>query len=128
MDEAANSEFGTRLVHAVREKGLCTEAGKIHHGTNSGHQAINLAYQFGARIVILIGYDMQHTDEKRHFFGDHPKGWGNANHVVRWRESMKTLAEDAKKAGLRVINSSRETALDCFERMTLEEALQCAQS
>jgi len=122
-DESACKDFNLRFVQSLREHGLGKEAGFIHHGTNSGYQALNLAYQFGASKIILLGYDCQYTDGKRHFFGDHPQGWGNANHIDRWKVSFSTIAEDLKKTDCRVINASRSTALDCFECMDLSEAL-----
>lgn len=42
-----------------------------------------------------------------------------------WRAKFPALAADLKREGVRVINASRETALECFERMSLEEALEC---
>lgn len=44
----------------------------IWRSGNSGHMAMALAYTMGARIFLLLGFDMRDT-EKGHFFGEHPK-------------------------------------------------------
>lgn len=100
--------------------GLCTKPGVINHGRNSGYQAIGLAYQMGAARIVLLGYDMQHTGGKRHWFGDHPKSLTNADGIENWRHGFKALAKHLHDDGIEVINASPETALECFKRQPLE--------
>lgn len=91
-------------------------------GQNSGAGAIALAAHWGARRIILIGYDCQHTGGKRHWFGDHPKGTqGNAGSVEKWPAQFRALIPHLH--GARVINATRETALRVFPMATLEDAL-----
>jgi len=102
---------------------------KIRHpyfarkGQNSGAGAIAIAHHFGARRVILLGYDCQHTGGRRHWHGDHPKGGGsgNAGTVANWPEQFKELHRMVP--GLEIINCSRVTALTMFPRAKLEDAL-----
>lgn len=93
----------------------------IHHGLNSGYQTINLAYHFGVSRIVLLGYDMQHTGGKRHWFGDHPKSLTNADGIHNWVAGFSRLAKDLHQDGIDVINASPETALKCFKRQPLEE-------
>jgi hypothetical protein len=135
MQEVAAQTHHINLAPAKYEKGLNTERGFINHGTHSGFQAINLAYQFGASKIILLGYDCKYkhhpeckrNDEgkclqpklcKRHWFGSHPAGWGDANHILRWVESYRTI-----KADIPIINCSPDTDVDAFPIMDLREAL-----
>lgn len=99
----------------------CKEAERIafQHGRNSGHGAIALAAKFGARRIILLGYDCQYTGGKRHWFGDHKKGMGNAEKLPNWPNEFARLALRLKKEGREVINCTRETALTCFTRAPL---------
>lgn len=90
---------------------------------NSGAAAISLAVLGGSKRVILLGYDCQHTGGKTHWHGDHPAGIGNAGSVAKWPEKFAQVAAYARQRGVKVLNASRETALTCFERASLEECL-----
>ena len=92
----------------------------IHFNSNSGAQAINLAYLKGATRIILLGFDMQNTGGKTHWFGDHPKELTNGQYGS-YTSRYTQLAEDLASAGVEVINCTRETALTQFKRATIEE-------
>lgn len=94
---------------------------KFFHGGNTGAGAISLAQYFGAERVILLGYDCQLTDGKTHHHGDHPSGLGNAGSLKKWPAQFKKMAEYL--SDIEVINATRQTALDCWPRMDLEQAL-----
>jgi len=94
------------------------------YGSNSGYQAINLAFILGAGEIILLGYDMQKTGGKQHFFGDHPNGPMKVDSDYNgWLGNFEKLASDLAGKGVEVINCTRQTALTCFKRMSLEDAL-----
>lgn len=100
-------------------------------GGNSGNMAIQrAALMFGGRGAI-IGFDHQHTDGKAHFHDDYPREvwtgtemahFANAN-TADWLRIMNITAEDLRAMGVEVVNLSRETALTCFRRMTVEDFL-----
>jgi len=96
-------------------------------GGNSGHQALQLAVERGYERVALIGYDHKHTGGKTHFHGDHPRKnkvrLGNPQHCHHWARQMKRTSLTLKQKGIEVVNLSRETAIECFPRMTVEEFL-----
>lgn len=91
---------------------------------NSGAGAIALAAECGATTIYLLGYDCQHTDGKKHWHGDHPKGLGNAGTVKKWPNHFAEVAKKMNDRGLQVINCSRSTALSCFERADVGSVLQ----
>lgn len=95
----------------------------IHWGGNSGYQCINLAYLWGARRIVLLGFDMQRTDGKAHWFGDHPQGLHNNSPYDKWLRNFDRLAADLKAEGVEVINATRKTALRCFPFASIDEAL-----
>jgi len=88
---------------------------------NSGSGCISMAEQAGAKRVILLGFDCQHTGGVSHWHGDHPSGLGNAGLTNQWLDKFKQLADDFKH--IEIINASRETALTCFPRKSLESLL-----
>jgi len=76
----------------------------------------------GARRIILLGFDMQWTGGKSHFFGDHAEGLRNKDptaHIPHFTQ----LAADLEREGVEVINCTRETALYQFKRATLEQVI-----
>jgi hypothetical protein len=95
----------------------------IHYGMNSGYQAINLAYLMGATHIVLLGYDMQPTGGKQHWFGEHPDELRTGPLQSMFAPKFVRLALDLEAAGIRVTNCTRETALTCFKRASLQETL-----
>ena len=105
--------------------GLSDDPTKISHGRNSGHQAVSLAVAFGARRILLLGYDMEATKgQAAHFFGDHQGG--SLSPYPAFREAFAPLAAAARSRGIAILNCSRRTALTCVRRAPLAEALEGA--
>lgn len=116
----AQSFKGRKITHFRNEYGA--ERIRFQHGGNSGGGAISLAAHLGARRIVLLGYDCKHgKDGKRHWHGDHPKGLGNANVIDKWPRHFRDLSLRLK--GIEIVNSTRDTALDVFPLMSLEDAL-----
>src|SRR5690606_27869932 len=99
--------------------------GYVNSGGNSGYQAVNLAFHFGARRIVLLGFDM-HRRDGGHWHGEH-HGMLSApeSHIAVWRREFDALAFDLKSEGVRVVNATEGSALECFPRMGLVEALRC---
>jgi len=102
--------------------GLEIEPTGLRAGFNGGYQAINLAVHFGAKRIVLLGYDMTLGPAgEGHWFGDHPDG--KVSPYAQMREAFNTLIEPLAEIGVEVVNCSRRTALTAFPRMSLEEAI-----
>lgn len=92
---------------------------------NSGVCAISLAVSAGASRIVLLGYDCTFaTDGRRHWHGDHPSGLGNCLSIARWPLQFKRVKRQADAARVSVVNCSRRTALDCFERAQIETIIE----
>lgn len=81
------------------------KAGHVGAGGNSGFQALNLAAQFGASRILLIGFDM--TGE--HWYGRN--NWPMSNNpdelnFHRWKTAIASAASDLGKMGVEVVNTS----------------------
>lgn len=99
----------------------------IHQGGNGGYQATNLAYLWGARAIVLLGLDCgMGAGGVAHWHGNHTGKLSNPNQSTldTWRGKFATLAKDLQKDGVPVYNCSRQTALECFPRHSLEEVAQ----
>lgn len=111
-DQVAKQQYGWNLAPGLMRCG------------NSGGQAIHLAAKFGARKIVLLGFDMQlGPDGQRHHHAEHPKPCVQRSLFVEWGLKMGVLAKELKLAGVEVVNCSRTTALTCFRIQTLEDAL-----
>ena len=111
-----------QLVQGAHQPGLGEE--RIHFGSNSGYQAVNLAYLLGATDIYLLGYDMQVRAGRRHFFGDHPKAINKDSPYGQFVKAFETIRP--ADYGIRIINCTPGSALTCFEATTLDEALRDA--
>ena len=119
----ARQRFDLRWIYSLDRPGLSRDPTFIHEGGNSGHQAIGLAALFGARRIVLLGFDFQRTNGKVHWHGDHPRGLGNGGTFSKWIAAMTPLARDLARANIEVINCTRKTALKCFPQKPIENVL-----
>lgn len=90
---------------------------------NSGCAAISLAALAGARRVVLLGVDCQRTGGLVHWHGDHPPELSNARSMDKWPRKFEKVAAYARGKGCEVVNASRATALECFQRVSLVDEL-----
>jgi hypothetical protein len=92
---------------------------------NSGMRAIQFGISQGFKNIALLGYDCS-LKNGVHWHGPHiGETLRNPNELklAKWKIQFAAVAKNAKKLGVRVINCSRHTELECFEKMSLEEAL-----
>lgn len=123
--EGVGSHFKKRYTYPdlneipfTREYGVYDNM--VHHGGNSGYIALQLARLFGAKKIILVGFDHTHTNGKTHWFGDHDKTWftKNADDTDRWLTNIERLLLDMRDVD--VVNCSNETAIKNCRRSRLE--------
>jgi len=115
---------GIEFVDLAGHEGISTSLEEgIHDGANSGYAAINLAIALGANPIYLLGYDMKHDkDGDSHYHGGYPKKQ-NESQLQIYAKKFPRLAQLAKEKGIKIINLNKNSALDCFEFGTIEEAL-----
>lgn len=112
-------------IEKTTDRLLIENAGKTGSGGNSGFQALNLAVQWGAKRILLIGFDM--TDQSGvHWYGRN--GWHGANNpnetnFRRWLEAFEKAAPVLAGLGVEVINTFQGSAMRCFPRRSIEDML-----
>lgn len=96
-------------------------------GGNSGFHAVHLAAHFGAKRILLCGFDMHMSEGPskavNHWFGEHawrPKFFIPFDLFVK---RFTAAAPQFKKRGIEIINCTPGSALKCFPFMSLKEAL-----
>lgn len=105
----------------AHDQGLSNRQDSIANGRIGGYQAINLAVNFGARRILLIGYDMRNIGGLSHWHGEHP----NKQRPI-WKDRIahfKNMLSDLKERGIEVINCTPGSALDAFPIGNLENEL-----
>jgi len=123
-DKDAARQYGLRFASIDRDAVWSVDPAYIASGGNSGFQAMNLAFLWGYREIVLLGFDYAlGPDQQQHWFGKHPEPIRRAIPYANWLSRIHNAADEIKASGAKVINCSRQTAIQCFERMTLEEAL-----
>lgn len=120
--EEARERFGAYWIRHNQGNGYCKEPDTINGGGNSGYAGIHLAATFGAKRILLLGFDMQRTGGKEHWHGKHEGGLPNGNGFPRWMQALDTLYADLTKMGVELINCTRETAWQTAPRMPIEAA------
>lgn len=124
LDPELADDPGMHQITGIDEPGISENPRRLHTGGNVGYQAIGLAVLWGARRIVLLGYDMNATRGRLHWHADHDaKRLGNPCNFAAWRARLAVAAVDLRRLGVEVVNCSRETALTCFERDDLGDTL-----
>jgi hypothetical protein len=115
-------------IHEIRidrekDKILLDEPGLIGNGRNSGFQAINIAVQFGAKKILLVGFDMNDRNPD-HWYGRNT--WHGANNpegyrMPIWRGHIEDAYADLKKIGVELFNASEQSAIRFIPKIKIEE-------
>ena len=117
-----------------KKVGLTSAKRQVVWNYNSGAAAINLAVHFGAVKSVLVGFDMQpgrvggKDGDVTHWHGAHfEKHKGDVSKIRppfhRHLSCFPAIKKDADAMGVTIYNMSPDSAIDCFPKITLEEAL-----
>lgn len=114
------------LHYPMNGDGLSLDPEYLATGSNSGSQALNLAVLAGGNPILLCGFDAHEPGqgEPTHHHGGHPVQTPIGAYQA-YRRGFAAMARPIKALGVRVINCSPVSAIGCFEKMTLAEALEC---
>lgn len=104
---------------------LFGEVGSVGSGGNSGFQALNLAIQFGATRILLVGFDMDDRSGV-HWYGRN--NWHGANNpsatnFKRWLPAFGNAARQCADRGIKVVNCSPHSALRAFPKRSIDDML-----
>lgn len=88
---------------------------------NGGAQAIQLAHKRGARLIVLLGFDMKPgAGGRRQFHDPHPIADAPIVYETVMLPRMAELAESLASRGATVINATPLSALQCFPKCDIE--------
>lgn len=123
-----------RYLKRGKSKGIDDREGFVSWNLCSGSSAINLAYHLGARLIILIGFDMKPTKVIDETTGQIvERGQWHENHKIDYLKkgynpyggyfaALPIIAEDAKRLGVEILNATIDTVIPdtIFPRISLE--------
>lgn len=122
QDRSAADRWGLNWVRQDSRPGLGNPG--LRTNGNSGMGAINLAYLFGARRILLVGMDMKLGPKgEKHHHPDHPKPLVQGLVFTDWLHKARDLAKGLKAEKVEVINCTPGSALQCFPMGDLEKEL-----
>lgn len=111
-------------VEGTMKRGFAFDGTTLRRGGgNSGFQAVNLAILRGANPIYMLGFDMQMTGGRKHWFGNHPSRLDRHQNFDRWVREMDFAAAGAAELGIRIVNCSRETALRAYARAEIRDVV-----
>lgn len=94
----------------------------LKRGRSSGHTAISLVIALGCRDVVLLGYDMRVVDGRSHHHDDYHNPDVNL-YATDFLPAFKGWNKAAREAGVTVRNATPDSALDEFERASIDDIL-----
>jgi len=111
-----------KILKNTSKHELATNPSELGHGTNSGFQAINLAYHFGATRIVLLGFDMKIAAKATHHHGGYGAPREIVSHVLKTSmlPHFAKLAGPLQAAGVTVLNANPDSAIDCWPRLPIE--------
>lgn len=114
--------------------GIDTRENMVSWNRCSGLSAINLAYHMGASTAVLLGFDMKHNGKQRNWHKDHKEECSLSHsdpmkdcadrRYRHYLSSCKHIKKDADRLKFRIINANPDSAIQEFEKMTLNKFLE----
>ena len=131
------SDIEDKRVFNLRNAGhnipLSTQQNALAHGSNSGYQAINLAFLFGAKRIVLLGFDMKTDGAQTHWHAGHrhPGNETVEQYQARMQHAFEKrfmprfdlMAAPLAAAGVKVLNASLGSALKTWPIVPLSDVL-----
>lgn len=96
----------------------------IYSGYTISYVALQLAVYMGFKEIYFLGLDLKHSRGNTHFFGH---DFHSANHEQTEFPKMQKMliyaAGELQDSGVKVCNCSPTSTLECFHRVTYEDAI-----
>jgi hypothetical protein len=116
----------------ARFEGFSDDPETIQSGGNSGNGSVNLAYLKRAgrngKPVVLFGFDYIEKDGHHHYSAEryhwYPLG-RNARYWKNWGDNFNACMRQITAAGMTILNASTISTVECFPKITHEQALDC---
>jgi hypothetical protein len=120
-DPSVHEEPDINVVKCQSIRGFHIEPDRVAWNRSSGGCAINVAIHLGAKRIILLGYDMKRTYDRKNW-NPHVQESTNQNPYENQAGTLPHTAEAIKRrTDVEVLNATQGSALECFRKVKLEE-------
>jgi len=134
-DKDCAEKYKINYIEGIWADGLSTDPNKIHYHHGSNPQLVNIAYHYGVKKMLLVGWDMRYPGkignqfytEKRHFHDENPltikhyPQTGSNGEFTGLIKEMETIKP--KDYGIDIVNCTPNSAMTCFPMMDLADAI-----
>jgi hypothetical protein len=108
--------------------GISNDLSMVCWNANSGAASISLAIHLGVKRIILLGFDMNLDSNKfSHWHGSHNRKEPQKKKVIppfaRHLRGFPTIAAQAEKRGVEIIQTNPNSAIKCFKVVPVAELL-----
>jgi len=122
-DPSVHEEPDINVVRCPSTRGLHTEPDKVCWNKSSGGCAINVAIHLGAKRIILLGYDMKRTYDRKNW-NPHQSEKTNQNPYEHQGATLPHMWNAIQnKTDVQVLNATEGSAIDCFPKVKLEDVV-----
>jgi len=105
------------------QPGLSIDPAVLRRGHTSGYAALNLAVLKRAKRIVLLGYDYGLIDGRHHYHDAYTWRAVTASNWATWARDFVDAAAACRSLGVDVVNASPHSAIECFPKMSIEDAL-----
>jgi len=111
--------------------GISLNPGYVSWNRNSGSAAISVAVQAGAKRIILLGFDMKTDSNHQHWHDMYGGGLIDNQKIItkttatfsRHLSGFSSIAQDARRMGVQIINASPDSAITQFPKVHVKELM-----
>jgi len=113
-------------IHLLGSEGFSHDLAEgIYSGYTVSYFALQVAVYMGFKKVFFLGLDLKHDSGQTHFFGiDHVSANHEQTEFPKMIHMLTHAATVLHAADVEVYNCSPDTTLHCFERVSLEWAVE----
>lgn len=111
------------FVERIREVKVSADPATVYSGDNSGFGALNVACLKNARLVYLLGYDLNPTGQTHWHAGyDYRVRYGQHNYL-QWAQFFHMISGVLHLRGVKVFNCSERSSIRCFPFANIDEVI-----
>jgi len=115
------ADAGVEILKETGVEGYDPTPGCVRTGHNSGYQALHWSIQQGAKKIVLLGYDMGVSGERKRCH-DYGRALGAPNYV-EWAGHFDALVEPARVLGVEIINCCERSLIQAFPKAELRDVV-----